>query len=42
MNFLNWELLKHPLNWITVILMCAFALITLSILYPEDGQTSET
>lgn len=34
-QLINWELLKQPYNWIVVFLMCVFALIFLSLVFPE-------
>lgn len=39
MSLINWELLKQPYNWIVVFLMCAFALVALSILFPQALNT---
>lgn len=33
---LNLDLMANPLNWITVFVMCAFALILLSLLTPQQ------
>lgn len=33
-NFLNLELMAHPLNWITVFLMCVLALMLLALVSP--------
>lgn len=38
-RFLNLGILKEPLNWLTVFLMCAFALVLLYLIAPQ--QTSE-
>lgn len=39
MQLLNLDVLRQPLNWLTVFLMCSFALIALSLIAPEaDGQ----
>ena len=35
-KFLNLELLSNPYNWITVFLMCAFALILLTLIAPQE------
>lgn len=37
-KLINWELLKHPLNWVIVFLMCVFALIALSLVFPEATE----
>lgn len=37
-KFLNLAILKEPLNWITVFLMCAFALVLLYLLFPQAAQ----
>jgi hypothetical protein len=34
---LNLELLAHPLNWLTVFLMCLMGLMLLAMLSPEDN-----
>jgi hypothetical protein len=38
-GLVNWELLKQPYNWIVVFLMCVFALIGLSLLFPQETST---
>lgn len=35
MKLINWDLLKHPYNWVVVFLMCSFFLIALSFVFPE-------
>lgn len=37
---INWELLKQPYNWVVVILMCAFGLFALALIFPQE-QASE-
>lgn len=37
MSLINWALIKEPYNWITVVLMTAFALLLLSIIMPEPS-----
>jgi hypothetical protein len=34
---LNWELLREPYNWATVIIMALFALVLLSVVSPEQS-----
>ena len=34
---LNWALIKHPLNWVTVTLMVIIGMIALNL---EDGKTA--
>lgn len=34
-QLINWALIKEPYNWIVVFLMCAFALVALSFVFPE-------
>lgn len=41
MGLLNWDLLRQPYNWIVVFLMCAFALVALTLIFPEPS-TSES
>lgn len=36
-NFLNLPMMAHPLNWITVFLMCALALMLLALLSPAPA-----
>jgi hypothetical protein len=36
-NFVNLELLAHPLNWLTVFLMCLMGVMLLGMLSPEDA-----
>jgi hypothetical protein len=38
---INWDLLKQPYNWIIVFVMCVFALIFLSFVFPQ-ATNSET
>jgi hypothetical protein len=33
---INWDLIKNPLNWLTVILMLAFAGFALHLLLPNQ------
>jgi hypothetical protein len=37
-RFLNLDLMKQPLNWLTVFLMCALALMLLAILSPPPAE----
>jgi hypothetical protein len=46
-QIINWEIVKHPLNWLTVFAMCLIALVLLAIIFPQQssqppskGQTS--
>lgn len=39
MELISWGLLKEPYNWITVILMTAFALLLLQLIMPEPSST---
>lgn len=34
-NLINWELLKQPYNWLMVFIMCIFALLFLSLVFPQ-------
>jgi hypothetical protein len=36
-DFLNLELMAHPLNWFTVFLMCFLALTLLTLLSPAPS-----
>jgi hypothetical protein len=38
-ELINWDLIRNPLNWIIVVIMCLFALTALSILYPQTVLT---
>lgn len=48
MTIVNWALLKHPLNWLTVILMLFFAAIAGSLILeglgvrPATGDDSDS
>lgn len=35
MQLLNLDLMKEPLNWVTIFLMCLFALFLLHLTFPE-------
>lgn len=37
-RFINFAIIKQPLNWVTVFLMCAFALILLHLIFPQAKQ----
>ena len=37
-KIINLELIKQPYNWIIVVGMCVFALIFLSMLFPQAGR----
>lgn len=32
---INIELIKQPYNWIIVVIMCVFALLFLSLVFPQ-------
>lgn len=36
---LNWDLLKQPLNWVIVFVMCTMALFFLAIVFPEPNAS---
>lgn len=38
-QLINWDLLKQPYNWVIVFIMCALALIFLSLVFPEASTT---
>lgn len=38
---INWELVRQPYNWAVVVLMCLFALILLSLIWPEDADQGD-
>lgn len=35
MRLLNTDLLANPYNWVVVFLMCAFAMVGLSLIFPS-------
>lgn len=37
--FLNLEIMKSWQNWVTVFAMCAFAILLLHLIAPEDNQS---
>jgi hypothetical protein len=37
MALINTEIMAHPLNWLTVFLMCGFALVLLALLVPDTS-----
>jgi hypothetical protein len=37
-RILNLDLMAQPLNWLTVTLMCAFALLLLALLSPAPAR----
>jgi hypothetical protein len=37
-KLLNLDLMREPLNWIIVFLMCAFALIALGMIFPQGSE----
>ena len=43
-KLINFDLIKQPYNWIVVFLMCAFALILLALVAPQETrpETSST
>jgi hypothetical protein len=42
MEVVNWELIKHPLNWVTVLLMVMIFGIALSLVLAFYGVTPAT
>lgn len=36
-RFINFDLLREPYNWVTVIFMTAFALLLLHLIMPETS-----
>ena len=40
MTLINWELIAHPYNWATVILMALFGLALLALVSPEPQAES--
>ncbi len=40
MTFINWDLISHPYNWATVVLMALFGLALLALISPEP-QTEQ-
>lgn len=34
-KLINIELIREPYNWIIVVIMCVFALIFLSLVFPQ-------
>ena len=36
MEWINLDLMRNPLNWATVFLMCLFALVLLALLAPQQ------
>ncbi|HEY1881104.1 MAG TPA: hypothetical protein VGG68_14350 [Caulobacteraceae bacterium] len=41
-RYLNLGLMAHPLNWATIVLMCAFALVLLHLVAPETPPPSSS
>lgn len=39
MSIINFDLLKNPLNWVTVILMVTIAGVVVTLLNEASGQT---
>jgi hypothetical protein len=37
-RFLNIAMMKEPLNWVTIFLMCLFALVLLYLVFPQQIQ----
>lgn len=35
---LNWDLMKNPINWVIVALMCLFAVFGLNLLLGQPEQ----
>lgn len=42
MQFINWELVKHPMNWLTVLLMVLIAGIFVHLVLDMYGVTSKS
>lgn len=40
-KIINVELIKQPYNWIIVLAMCVFALIFLSMLFPQARAAAD-
>lgn len=40
-QLINWELMREPYNWAVVVLMCLFALVLLSIVWPEGQDQAD-
>jgi hypothetical protein len=40
-RFLNLPLMAHPLNWVTIFLMCALALMLLALISPTADATAD-
>ncbi len=38
-KLLNLDLIREPYNWIVVFLMCAFALVFLSLVFPQASNS---
>lgn len=38
---INWTLMKHPMNWVIIVLMVYIALIALNFLFKASPYTSE-
>jgi hypothetical protein len=38
MSFLNWELLRNPLNWIVVWLMLAIVAAGMTLIAPTENK----
>jgi hypothetical protein len=36
----NTEVMREPLNWLTVFLMCAFALLFIGLIFPDQAPAS--
>lgn len=37
-QLLNWDLLREPYNWIIVFIMCVFALMFLTLAFPQASS----
>ena len=42
MSLLNLDLLREPYNWITVFLMCVFALALLAMIFPPPDLSGSS
>ncbi len=39
-KFVNFDLLRNPLNWATVVIMIAFGVLLLAVIAPQPSQQS--
>lgn len=37
-SLINWGLIKEPYNWLIVFIMCVFALVFLSLAFPQAAE----